>query len=77
MIYSSNISGMDGKRIHVVRSLIITFICIEVDVRDVITQANFGDDRFRAFDGAGIEFSTFPWTSTTVPASDSTVHRVV
>ena len=37
--------------------------CIGVGVPDVITHANFGDDRFRCFGGAGVEFPTFLLTS--------------
>ena len=36
--------------------------CIWVGVPDVITRANFGDDRFRVFWGAGVEFPTSPLT---------------
>ena len=36
--------------------------CTEVGVRDVITHASLGDDRFRVFEGAWVEFSTFPLT---------------
>ena len=37
--------------------------CIVVRVPSVITYANLGDDQFRGFEGAGVEFSTFPLTS--------------
>ena len=36
--------------------------CVRVGVPDVITHANFGDDRFRGFGGVGVEFPTFPLT---------------
>ena len=33
---------------------------IWVGVPDIITHANLSDDRFRVFEGAGVEFPTFP-----------------
>jgi len=38
---------------------IVTKFCIEVGVPDVITRANFGDDRFRGFRGSGGRISHF------------------
>jgi len=41
---------------------IVMKFCIVVGVPDVITHANLDDDRFRVFEGAGVEFPTFPLT---------------
>ena len=41
---------------------IVMKFCIPAGVPDVITHANFGDDRFMVFGGAGVEFPTFPLT---------------
>ena len=59
---------------------IVMKFCVGVGVPDVITHANFGNDRFRGFRGAGLQFSTFPltyavvlntrWAGTTVPQCD-------
>ena len=37
-----------------------------VGVHDVVTHVNLGDDRLGAFEGAGVEFSTFPLTCVVV-----------
>jgi len=55
---------------------IVMKFCIGVEVPDVITQANLGDDRFRGFwGGRGSNFPLFHWlvlslkhSGTTVPA---------
>jgi len=31
-----------------------------VDITDIVTHTNFGDDRLRGFWGAGVKFSPFP-----------------
>ena len=46
---------------------ILMKFCMGVGVHDVITHANLGDDRFRVFfEGAGVEFPTFPLTCVVV-----------
>ena len=41
---------------------IVMKFCVQVGVPDIITHANFGNDRFRVFGGAGVEFPTFSLT---------------
>ena len=38
---------------------IVMKFCIGVGVHDIITHANLGDNWFRVFEGAGVEFPTF------------------
>ena len=35
--------------------------CTGVDIRDVVTPANFGSHRFMLFRMAGVEFQVFPF----------------
>ena len=58
----ANLRG-GGKR----GNRIVIKFCLAVDVSDLITHANFGDDRFRVFrGGVGIEFPIFPLTCVVV-----------
>ena len=36
--------------------------CMMVDIHDVITKVNFGDDRFRGLGWRGVKFWPFPLT---------------
>ena len=40
--------------------------CMGVVVHDLIAHVNLGDDRFGVFEGAGVEFPTFPLTCVVV-----------
>jgi len=51
---------------------IVMKFCIGVVVSDIITRANFGDDRFQEFLGSGGRIpSSLKHSGTTVPRSDS------
>jgi len=43
---------------------IVMQFCTDVDIRDVITPANFGSHRFRRFRMLGSNFRFFHWLST-------------
>jgi len=45
---------------------IVMKFCMKIGDHDLITHANLGDDRFRGFEGAGVEFPTSPLTCVVV-----------
>jgi len=51
--------GMKSQKGQLYRDKIL----LRVEVPDIITHANLGDDRFRGFRGSGAKFSCFPLIS--------------